>query len=292
MAFTIQASFSKFKQNLEISDLQAGTVSTRQNSVREVVEEDLEVLDSFLSGSYMRNTLISPLKEADIDIFFVLDPKYYHHYNGQNGGQSGLLDRVKNVLKRTYTNTPKISRNGQAVSITFTDFIVDVVPCFNRQGGGFLIPNSNSQTWISTNPKVHVSLSSDANKKHNFDFVPLVKMIKRWNKYNGTYFRSFHLEVLALQIFTNVTITDFPSGIRYFFDKAIPLMDVQVKDPAGYDDDVGRYINGEKIKEAKSKLETALNRALKAEEYARNDKIELAVNEWIKIFGDYFPAFG
>src|SRR5438093_816690 len=142
MAKTVQQAFEKLKQNLEITDLQASTVSTRQKSVREVVESDLTVLDSFLTGSYMRNTMIGPLKEADVDIFVVLDARYFHHYNGQNGGQAGLLDLVKRTLKRTYTRTPDISRNGQAVTIRFDDFVVDVVPGFNRQGGGCLIPNS------------------------------------------------------------------------------------------------------------------------------------------------------
>ncbi len=293
MATTIPASFLKLKQNLEISDLQSGTISTRQAAVREAMEDELKVLDSFLSGSYMRSTLIAPLKTADIDIFIVLAPEYYYNYNeGKNGGQAGLLDRVKSALKRKYPSTPKVSRNGQAVSITFTDFVVDVVPCFNREGGGYIIPDSIRQEWIGTNPKVHVEVSSTANKAHNNDLVPVIKMIKRWNKYSGDYFRSFHLEVLALKIFTNVTITNFSSGVRYFFDKAVPLMSVQVQDPAGYEDDIGKYITGEKIDEAKKKLELALSRAKKAEEFDKNGKVEQAVNEWMKIFGDYFPAYG
>jgi hypothetical protein len=43
-----------------------------------------------------------------------------------------------------------ISRNGQAVTIRFTDFMVDVAPGFHRQGAGFLIPNSITQTWLAT----------------------------------------------------------------------------------------------------------------------------------------------
>jgi hypothetical protein len=37
----------------------------------------LEVLDSFLTGSYRRSTMIAPLKEADVDVFVVLDAKCY-----------------------------------------------------------------------------------------------------------------------------------------------------------------------------------------------------------------------
>src|SRR5665213_153597 len=101
MATTIQQSFSTFRNNLEITSLQSSVVSTRQKNVREVVEAGMQVLDSFLTGSYSRSTMIAPLNEADIDIFVVLDPKYYHNYNGQNGGPSGLLDTVRRTLLKT-----------------------------------------------------------------------------------------------------------------------------------------------------------------------------------------------
>ena len=169
MATTIQQSFLGLKSNLEITNLQASTVSTRQTNVRGVVENGMDVLDTFLTGSYSRSTMIAPLKEADVDVFVVLDPRYYHHYNGQNGGQAGLLDLVKRTLLKTYTKTPDISRSGQAVSIRFDDFVVDVVPGFNREGGGYLIANSRTNSWISTDPKKHVDLMTEANKAHNGD---------------------------------------------------------------------------------------------------------------------------
>lgn len=293
MATTIPQSFLKLKQNLEITDLQEGTVSTRQNSVRYVMEAGMNILDSFLTGSYSRKTLIAPLKEADVDIFFVLESKYFNHYNGKNGSQAGLLDWVKRTLRKTYTLSPDISRNGQAVTIRFADFVVDVVPGFNRQGGGYLIPNSINQKWISTDPKKHVEIISAANTQHNGDFIPLIKMIKAWNKSHSKYFNSFHLEVLALNILRDVTITDFPSGARYFFDKARMSITKQNLDPAGYGGDVGSYINTqEKIQEAVEKFQLAYDRAIKAEDYARHNYIKDAVDMWIMIFGDYFPTYG
>ena len=293
MATTIQSAFTTFKQNLEITGLQTSTVSTRQQSVRKVLDVGLTVLDSFLIGSYSRSTLIAPLREADIDIFAVLDVQYYHHYNGQNGGQTGLLDLVKRTLKKTYTRTPDISRNGQAITIRFDDFSVDVVPGFNRQGGGYLIPNSITRSWISTNPKKHVEIFSDANKTHNGDLIPLIKMIKCWNRNIDRYFYSFHLEILARQILFNVTISNFPSGLRYFFDKGRELVTKQNPDPVGYGGDVGDYINSQtKIQEAASKFQLAYERALKAEELGNLGKDYDSMNAWRKIFGDYFPAYG
>ena len=93
MATTILSSFQKLRENLEITGLQKATVSTRQQNVRDVVAKELTVLDSFLTGSYSRSTMIAPLSEADIDIFVVLDPGYY-----ESSGQATLLDKVKRAL--------------------------------------------------------------------------------------------------------------------------------------------------------------------------------------------------
>jgi tRNA nucleotidyltransferase (CCA-adding enzyme) len=76
----IQELFQKFKKNLEITDLQTNIVSKRQKNVRCVIERYIEIKDSFLTGSYVRNTMIAPLSDADIDIFFVLDPSFYFSF--------------------------------------------------------------------------------------------------------------------------------------------------------------------------------------------------------------------
>jgi len=238
--------------------------------------------------------MIAPLSEADIDILVVLNSKYFHHYKeGQNGGQAGLLDLVKRTLRKTYTRTPDIARNGQAVTIRFDDFLIDVVPGFNRQGGGYLIPNSITQSWISTDPKKHVEISTAANNNHNGDLIPLIKMIKAWNKNIDRYFGSFHLEVLAWSILNGVTISNFPSGVRYFLEKGRELVSKQNADPAGYGGDVGSYINSaEKIQEAVGKFQLGYERAVKAEDYERRGYTGEAIEMWRKIFGDYFPAYG
>jgi hypothetical protein len=293
VATAVKQAFQVFRQNLEITGLQSEAVSTRQQAVRKVIEAGMTVHDSFLTGSYSRSTMIAPLSEADIDIFFVLDARYFHHYNNQNGGQAGLLDWVKRTLRKTYVQTPDISRNGQAVTIRFTDFTVDVVPGFNRQGGGYLIPNSIKQSWLSTDPKKHVEIVSAANTEHAGSFVPLIKMLKCWNRAHSKFFRSFHIEVLALQVLNNVTITDFPSGARFFFDKARQLIAVKNPDPAGYGDDVGSYISGqEKLNEGVAKLQLAFERSVKAEQFAANGNTRAAIDMWRINFGDYFPDYG
>src|SRR5260370_7480466 len=180
MAQTIAEGFQKFRENLNITNLQEDTVSARQQTVRSAMEKEMNVIDSFLTGSYKRHTMIAPLSKADIDIFIVFNSSYY-----SQDGQGSLLDKVKYMLKKTYPKPPDISRDGQAVTITFTDFKVDVVPAFNRRGGGYLIPNTVLGKWISTNPKDHIEIWSKSNKEHNHNLFLLTKIIKACN--NNTY---------------------------------------------------------------------------------------------------------
>jgi hypothetical protein len=288
VATTIIQSFLQLKANLEITGLQQQTVSTRQQNVRDAVTTDLTVLDTFLTGSYRRSTIIAPLKDADVDVFVVLDASYF-----KQDGQAWLLDKVKTTLKKTYPTTPKISRNGQAVTITFTDFTVDVVPAFNRQGGGYLIADSINARWIATDPKKHVDIWSSANATHQGNLVPLIKMLKGWNRQNGTLLRSFHLEAVILGILKNVTINDFSSGARFVFDKARQTVRSATYDPSGYGGNLADYLNTQqKINDVASRLESAYNRAVEAESLDKQGKTSLAVDKWRLIFGDYFPAYG
>ncbi len=287
MVATVSEAFRQFRTNLEITTLQESTASTRQQNVRDSVAEDFAVLESFLTGSYRRNTMIAPLTTADIDVFIVLDPKYYAPQN-----QHELLTSVMKTLKKRYPKTPKIKPDGQAVTITFTDFKVDVVPGFYRTGGGFLIPDANLNRWIPTDPKKHVELWTASNKAHDGSLVPLIKMVKCWNRAKGDLFRSFHLEVLVRHVLKSVTISDYPSGARWVFDKMRDKVWVKIADPAGYSEDVAQYLAKAEADRMISALDQAYRKALTAEHYASQGYAKLAIEEWRSIFADYFPAYG
>lgn len=286
MPTTIISGFNTLKNNLEITSLQKSTVSTRQNNIRDAVEDGFIVLDSFLAGSYARSTMITPLKESDVDIFVVIDSSYYSKYS-----PTSLLDRLRTILKRTYPSTPQISRNGQAVTISFTDFKVDVVPSFNRKGGGYLIPDSVNKNWISTDPKVHQQNLTASNKWHDGNLIPVIKMLKGWNRCLNNPFYGYYLELMVKNILTNITITDYPSAARYVFDKGREKIKYTISDPASFSDQVKGFNNIRNKKEAVSRLETAYNRAIKAENYEYNMQTNLAFDEWKKIYPRYFPSY-
>lgn len=287
MSKTVPAAFAQFKSNLEITDLQESTVSARHTKIRTDIANHLTVLSDFLTGSYVRSTMIAPLSKADIDIFMVLDAKYW-----TADGQSAALDLIKQALADAKYTSPRISKNGQAVTITYHDFLVDVVPAFNRKGGGFLIPDAPARKWISTDPKRHVAISSSANAAQNRELVPLVKMLKSWNRHKGGALRSFHLECLCWRVFQGVTISNYYSGARYFFDHARGWLTVPVTDPAGYGGDVGAYLGGaDNRQKVVTLLTSAYNQAINAELLGIAGYNQAAIERWRDLFGDHFPAY-
>lgn len=287
MATTITSGFATLKTNLEITSLQSSTTSSRQQAVRDNVAKEMTVASSFLTGSYMRSTMIAPLADADVDVFLVMDPSYY-----SQDGQASLLDKVKRALAKAYT-TSQISRDGQAVTIKFTDFWVDVVPGFNRSGGGYLIPDTIRKTWISTDPTKHVSQWAMLNGARDGRFVPLVKMLKCWNRAHSLKLRSFHLEALAYDCFQYIPISDYPTAVKHFFNTAKSKVANGVLDPAGYGGNVGAYLDTTtKRDEVTSRLAAAYDKATEAIDLAGQYKIESAFAKWRIIFGDYFPAYG
>jgi hypothetical protein len=289
MARTIAQGFREFQANLEISDLQSSTVATRQSNLREAISGQLTVLDDFLTGSYRRHTLIAPLKNADIDVFVVLDSTYY-----KSDGQATLLDLVRRVLLKTYPNSPRVSRNGQAVTIIFSDFRADVVPGFYRSGGGYLIPDSNRGTWIGTDPKKHVELWAQSNTEHDGHLVPLIKMLKCWNRAHSSLLTSFHLETLTRQVLERVNINSYTSGARFVFDRARSIVRSGfTADAAGYSGNVSGYLDTVgKRENACERLDAAFVKARDAEGLEAQGHIQAALEKWAVVFGDFFPAYG
>jgi len=290
---TRKRAFEELRTNLELTGLQETTVATRQKNVRAAVASQLTVVADFLTGSYRRQTLIGPLKSADVDIVVVLDRGY------RERGARAVLELVKKALLDEYKRGTGISRNGQAVTITFTDFVVDVVPAFVLPwwtwNDGFEICDSGSNSWITTDPKKHVELSATANRAHGGHLVPRIKQLKAWNSTVGGPLRSFHLEALAWSIFgtswlwKNTQSSDWASA-RYFFDKARAELRSQLADPSGTGSDVASYLHGTALDSAVSKATTAYEQCVRAEQCAKDDDLAGMHKAYGQVFGDCYPA--
>jgi hypothetical protein len=120
-------------------------------------------------------------------------------------------------------------------------------------------------------------------------FVPVLKMLKAWNKCHSDLLHSFHLETLALNVFDSSTIEDYPSALVRFFERAPARVSTVVFDPAGFNGDVGSYLKSST--DVVLRMQRAHTQATDAIDLARKQKIEEAYSRWRIIFGDYFPNY-
>lgn len=132
------------------------------------------VVDSYLSGSYARDTAVRPLE--DVDIIFVIDPARWP----QNGFRLILDDdypRPEAVLK-TFMNAIRyryqdssLRLQNKSVRLRLYHLDIDVVPAIDREknDSSILIPDRRKQDWIVTAPRKHNEIASALNKQHAVD---------------------------------------------------------------------------------------------------------------------------
>lgn len=114
-------------------------------------------------------------------------------------------------------------------------------------------------------------------------------MIKGWNRAINDGFGGFYLELLAQKILNGVTISDFPSGVRFVFDKGREQIRYSVTDPSGFGDEVQGLRGVANVDEAVKRFTTAYERAIQAEGLAREGYTELAFLEWKKFLAITSP---
>jgi tRNA nucleotidyltransferase (CCA-adding enzyme) len=160
MARTVSQAFQEFMQRYEPSPWQKDIIARRHNYIRGVLTNNIDIVEDFLTGSYIKQTQVKP--PTDIDLFIVLDLKYAQSYYPNNANK--LLNDFKKLLQQTYPNS-FLKSDGQAVVIGFSDGMrMDVVPAFKRKDGGYYIPNANMNIFIPTAPRQYNDLLSDANQ--------------------------------------------------------------------------------------------------------------------------------
>lgn len=296
MATTISQAFSQFASNLEITDRQTSLVSERRKNVVNAVAQELilnSASPSKLIGSYDRSTLIRYLSEGDVDVMVVL------HY-GENKawdspeGTIKALDKFKVILDKAYPNTDK-GRDRNCITMKFAEFRLDVVPAFSIEGGYFHIPDSIRKLWVPTDPFSFAERITSVNKAMSNCFVPLIKMIKSWNRNEGWALRSFHLECLLYNHFKNYTVSyTYPYMIQEFFASLPRYLAIYAYDPVK-GDQVDSYLDNEAVKTKRQiAIEKANKAAIKSKEaYGDQEKYaSVAIDEWKALMGEFFPSYG
>lgn len=287
MAYTVDASFNSFYDQINLSGDHREIANKRRDRIVELLKKDFEILDAFGTGSIPKFTALKG--HADLDVMVVLH--YGKHIKDKLPGT--VLQNVRDSLSEYRTG---VRSNGQAVTLGYDSWPnVDIVPVsrvVDDKGNvtQYEVPNSNTQNWMPSRPKKHANTIEARWTDCGQNFRRIIKMIKHWNRIHGEYLTSYHIEVLALNIFWS-NLDDLPWNIHTFFDKARGLVGSSLWYEVNYAD---AYLTQANRQEAIKRLETATSKSLTAwhSTYGTNYDSETAIKTWKQIFGDKFPAYG
>jgi len=287
--------FEKFRRRLELSDTEQKDAARRQNDLRGCIRAGFEVRTDFLSGSYRRHTKTKPLK--DVDVMFVLGQK--EHWRREKPPIETLY-AFETHLKTKYTGKEQVEIGRRSVTVEFEKnwypedhegkvLSIDAVPAFELSGGVYEIPDKVTGIWIKTNPETHKEQATAKNKELDGRWVPLVKMVRGWNRANGRPIRpSFLIEVMAEDL-VEPPLSTYPDEVRNFFAAAEANIDRTWSDPANLGPPVSDQMTPDLIADAKTALREAQRKATLAFRAEATGRQGDALGIWREILGDYFP---
>ena len=291
MLTTTQA-FEKFRQNLELSDTEAKDAQRRHTDVRASIAADFAIARDFLSGSYARHTKTKPLK--DVDVMFVLAETERWR---RDKPPIDTLQAFEKTLKKSYSSD-QVGMGRRSVSVEFEKsnysddhpgkvLSIDAVPALPCPAG-YEIPDKVTGTWIKTNPETHSAQTTAKNKALGGSWVPLVKMLRGWNRNHGKPIQpSFLVEVMAEGLVV-APFSDYPNEARNFFAAAAATIGNVWNDPAGLGPPVSDQMTPALVAAARTALLEAERLATLAFRYEQSNQGE-ALRTWRQIFGPYFP---
>lgn len=136
--------------------------------------------NSFLVGSWSKNTAIRPPR--DVDVYFKLPAAVYYRFdNYGNNKQSALLQELKATLERTYPTTTNIRGDGPVVVVSFGTYCVEVVPAFELNNYQYWVCDTkNGGAYKETAPWAEIVHIDEADKRNAYNLRPLIRMLKAW----------------------------------------------------------------------------------------------------------------
>lgn len=298
MTLSVEDAFRKFKSRLELNEREQKNASSRQQEVREYLDGQFEIEQSFLTGSYARWTKTKPLK--DVDIFVVLEASA----NGyRTKGPSVVLETFQAALAKKY-GAKAVRKQARSINVDFgvvvdaednTDYrilSVDVVPAV-ASGENYEIPDAESGNWMKTNPKTHAEKATAAHQAFSNEWKGLVRMVKYWNN-NARHGErpvkpSFLLEVMALECLHGDWQGRFDYELQMFFSTLADRVGEPWHDPAGLGPLVSDGMNAAQKERAKTLLTAASRDATIAIDHVRRGRNGEALKAWRALFGPKFP---
>jgi hypothetical protein len=307
--------FRDFLAEIEPSPSYKEDQQKGHKALRKRLAEDDEFktihVNTFLQGSYKRNTAIHPGKDVDIVVVTSLDPD-----STTASDANGALGKV---LRKYYPG--KVTPQNRSFCVSLSYVTMDVVIATSRylsqrswlfetvrkaesidatdgwSEHPLLIPDRDLGGWVETHPKAQLKWTTELNATCGSYFVPLVKMFKWWRQetyQKPKYPKGYVLERLAGEC-VDKTKRDHAEGFVQLLENISANFAVYVNlgmvpnlpDPGVPSHNVAHRLSPEDFKTFMAKVDAALPTARAA---LNEEDIQKSADLWRKLFGQEFPA--
>lgn len=283
---SISEMFSEFIANLAISN--AETMSSRYGELTSALNKQFrdtgsKTANTLQVGSFGRKTGIDGI--SDLDMLYIMPKSKWYDY--KSGKQLKLLQDAKDAILKRYPNT-NVRVDRLVVTVTFTNFHVEVQPVFEREDESYYYPDTKGDgSWKVTKPREEMAAISELDSEKNYNLKRLCKMARAWKNKHGVGMGGLLIDTLAYNFLASTTDYDDKSYLYYdrmsrdFFKylSELPKQDYYIAPGSG------QRVKVKKKFQAKAK--NAYNLCLDAIKAEKQKNVNA---KWKKVYGRPFPA--
>lgn len=230
---SVQSHLRNLSSNLNLKDDEKDKITKSINNLSARLNSYFgnQLNDHFKFGSYTRGTILPRKADiySDVDYMVILE-------NPNNYKPQTLLNQLRVFVKKYYS-TSEIRQSHPTIVLELNHIRFELVPAKKDLWGNIYIPSPSSsfEEWVSTDPNAFNKKLTDANVRNAYEIKPLVRLMKYWNRNNGSYLSSYELE--------NWIVNNIYWGCNNLKDyvySAFDRLTYNYSDPQGYKDKVDR----------------------------------------------------
>lgn len=288
MVKTVDAAFETLIGWIKPTEVENSTAASHRASIDACLRSNFGMTSFFRAGSFGHGTSVSSW--SDVDYFAVIPDSRLP------SDSSVALRKVKEALEGRFSRTD-VYVNSPAVAVKFgttTSERHEITPAILYSSGPYFnvykIPD-RSGGWMLSCPDGHNGYTDVQNNKLNGKAKQLIRLVKLWNYHSDARIRSIYLELRTSEYLSDENVVVYPLDFKIMLNRLSGKSLAGMQDPLGLSGYIYPCSDAWKP-EALSKLSTAITRAEKALDAARNGKVTEAFEWWTKLFFGYFPKYG
>ena len=288
MPRTVDEGFRDFLGRLTPTNTESDAAKRHRESIKQCIESNFGLDRFWRTGSFGNGTSISGYSDVDYMASIPTESLRPDSSKSLYELRSALADRFPNTGVRTSCPAVVIPFGTDAKETT------EVTPAdYLRTDNGYRIydiPDCSGK-WMEASPDAHNSYVRSINQKLSNKLKPLIRFIKAWKYLRNVPISSFYLELRTSKYASDESAIVYSIDVKQVFALLENIELAQIRDPMGVSGLISPCRTNPDLTSAKSKVSTALSRAVKARKAEEDGDIKEAFYWWDLVFDGKFPSY-